>query len=326
MPFYPRLPDPHYIDPLSTGIRGLSAGLQVGNQALQSQMYGEALAQEREQRQALKEYGQTGDIGKLMSVAPEVGLKMQEAQARQQKALMDAVKPGLELTYMLAPTATEENYGALRSSIIKSFPVMEGVLPPNYSKPQIDSFIGQYENFLRKGKETTPNYVYDQATDTWKQAPGPGKVSVLRPYETPAEKEQRHINVATAKEDLRRDRPAKGKDYTAKLADLDIKETSEARKIANSFDKKIAGLTGSKETIRRETDRLLKERDAALADNKKTFAGARAKLGGPAAPRKALKDMSTEELRAAIARMKGQPAPAAAPAGGGSDEEDDDEE
>lgn len=177
-PFYPRLPEPQYTDPLTAGVTGLGMGLAVGNRALQSQMYGEALAAEREKRQALKEYGETGDVSKLMTVAPEVGVRLQEAKAHQQKAMMDAVKPALELTYMLAPSATPENYDALANSITSSFPIMKGLLPPKYDKAAIDNFISQYESFLRKGKETRPSGT------KWFRGPG-GQFRTFSDAETP---------------------------------------------------------------------------------------------------------------------------------------------
>lgn len=150
MPFYPSLPmQRDYVDPLSAGVLGLGAGLEVGNRALKSQMYGEALAQEREKRQALKEYSQTGDVSKLMTVAPEIGVKMQEAQAYQQKVQLEAIKPGLDLAYQMADGMTPENFQARRDTVVKIFPAMDALLPKTYDEKQIQSQKQAYERMKK---------------------------------------------------------------------------------------------------------------------------------------------------------------------------------
>lgn len=326
-PFYPRLPDPQYTDPVAAGVTGLGVGLAVGNRALQSQMYGEALAEQRDKRKALQEYAQTGDEKVLYPyLTPEQAISRPAKLSAEQ--IVTATK-AMDYWDTVRPYMTMETYPKIRSQAMQTFPELAKANFPDPSEFKSQEDFNKWlftkermaADFKRMGlaPKISGGYAYDPASGQITELPMTAyQKARLGEMETRTDIMQQRADTAE------RRAAGKGKDYTAKLADYDVKEVDRADKITAKFNKQINELPRDK-NFPIEKNRLLKERDAALKANKETFDAARKKLGAPASPRKALKDMSTEELRAAIARMKGQSAPAAAvPAGGEEEDEEED--
>lgn len=104
-------------DPLKQFVQGYGTMQSLQGQGARNQLLNMELQEKQRQQEALKGYGETGDIAGVMQKDPIMGLKLTEAQFKIADELsknFDRVKSGLN----------KETYGPWREEQIKKYPML----------------------------------------------------------------------------------------------------------------------------------------------------------------------------------------------------------
>jgi hypothetical protein len=145
---------PAQIDMTQALFKGMAAPMQTMAIENKNALAHQQLQDYQERKNALAQYGQTGDINQLESVAPEAAYKIREAKIHQQKANMEAIKPGMDYLYVNKEALKDPNqYTAIRNNAVQMSPMLAAHLPETFdpsSTPQkIDAGASAYER-MRK--------------------------------------------------------------------------------------------------------------------------------------------------------------------------------
>lgn len=145
---------PKPVDVVDSLGRGLQLGRSIGtipyqNALMTNQM--EELERTKQARNAMSEYGTTGDIQPLMKVNPAAAFDLQDKQAALElkKAGISEknMKLGIDAIVKLGPMINEQNYGQIKSSVDKLFG--SNVMPDVFD-PQAIARVAAFANRASK--------------------------------------------------------------------------------------------------------------------------------------------------------------------------------
>lgn len=160
MAFYPELPMKQTLDPLTAGVTGLGAGLEVGNQALKSQALNEALQERREKQAALKQFAETKDPNALMGIDPELGIRVKAWLDSQPPENLKDITNATKYVQSIGPSINSRTWGSIRPEIEKAFPKLpkEALPPPNATDAQLFQYVNAAKLLDAQLKSFDPNY------------------------------------------------------------------------------------------------------------------------------------------------------------------------
>ncbi|MFA4826462.1 MAG: hypothetical protein WC593_15030 [Methanoregula sp.] len=180
--------------------RGVQLGQNIANIPYENSLRQEKLAElerMKQSRNAMSEYGKSGDINPLMQVAPEKAFELQDKQAALELKKAGVSEKNMELGIdaitKLSPLINDQNYAQMKGKIDGLFGT--NVMPDKYNPVALK----QVSDFALRAKEKSPSWVYDATKGNFIQAPGAGTVSVVRPYKTP----EQELDLATRKEGMK---------------------------------------------------------------------------------------------------------------------------
>jgi hypothetical protein len=172
MPEYAVRPDNfNFVNAFAQGYAAPAAMEKAG---LDNALASQRLQAEQAQQNALRQYGQTGDIKALTSASPEMALKLQALEAEKQKAQTAAMLPGLKMAYAYSDGLKNPNtYTQTRAMLVNTNPWMAKNLPEQWT-PDTPAFVDQQKTavgeLLKLHSENVPVIDY-QGIPTGRTAP-----------------------------------------------------------------------------------------------------------------------------------------------------------